>query len=371
MRSYQNHCLAPVTIYLYIAMIQYSTAFSVYRHHPHISRRHATETRISTSYDTRSPSALGYSINSDVESLMDQSIIEQHRSVTLPFQSSIAGPNADLTFDSFWEWHMSFLEKNLSGLRSVDCTSRDSVAYGDTSTSRYFNNFAYSENVLKQARIHNRCFASDDFRKIRMTYYDGGERCQVFNALWYPRHGSNLPVLGVDLLAFGSSKPNTKKRYLAIVDFQPVDAILEGHPRPQYEQDIMAPIRKKYPSLHGKMTERFYDETQFFSHEMLFGRFDDDDTDAVAQTFPAFTEYVKAYAELVEKEQQQHQDYDYLTLKLLEEAAKERQVAYDNYSADRDPAKKMFEGVFGKEWAEEFVHGFLFSLSSPEANVLI
>jgi len=34
---------------------------------------------------------------------------------------------------------------------------------------------------------------------------------------------------------------------------------------------------------------------------------------------------------------------------------------FDTFNARRDPAKAMFAKVFGKEWAEEFVHGFLFS----------
>ena len=38
-------------------------------------------------------------------------------------------------------------------------------------------------------------------------------------------------------------------------------------------------------------------------------------------------------------------------------------AAYDTYSADRDPAVGLFATMFGKEWADEFVHDFLFSLS--------
>lgn len=45
------------------------------------------------------------------------------------------------------------------------------------------------------------------------------------------------------------------------------------------------------------------------------------------------------------------------------EAVYERQRAYDTYSADRDPAVGLFAAMFGEQWAEDFVHGFLFSLS--------
>ena len=41
---------------------------------------------------------------------------------------------------------------------------------------------------------------------------------------------------------------------------------------------------------------------------------------------------------------------------------------FDTFNARRDPAKAMFAKVFGKEWAEEFVHGFLFSDSVREED---
>jgi len=40
-------------------------------------------------------------------------------------------------------------------------------------------------------------------------------------------------------------------------------------------------------------------------------------------------------------------------------------MAYDAYSADRDPATGLFTAMFGGEWANDFVHNFLFSLSQP------
>jgi hypothetical protein len=42
----------------------------------------------------------------------------------------------------------------------------------------------------------------------------------------------------------------------------------------------------------------------------------------------------------------------------------ERHRAYDAYSAERDPATGLFAAMFGNDWAQGFVHGFLFSLSS-------
>ena len=46
------------------------------------------------------------------------------------------------------------------------------------------------------------------------------------------------------------------------------------------------------------MSSKFYDETQFFSQQMLFARFDDEKI-VTDDLFPAFKSYVKAHLDLV------------------------------------------------------------------------
>jgi hypothetical protein len=48
----------------------------------------------------------------------------------------------------------------------------------------------------------------------------------------------------------------------------------------------------------------------------------------------------------------------------------ERHAAYDTYSAERDPATGLFATMFGKEWADDFVFDFLFSLSERKEGGL-
>jgi len=109
----------------------------------------------------------------------------------------------DLLYMEFWKWQMKFMEENLTDLQVMSCDN------GKT-------DFSYNVNEQKKARIVNVCACSKEYRKIRMTYYDAGENTQVFNSVWYPSPEYNLPVLGIDLLAFN------RKKYLAIVDFQPI-----------------------------------------------------------------------------------------------------------------------------------------------------
>jgi len=240
-----------------------------------------------------------------------------------------------LLYMPFWSWQLSFMQSNLSNLHPLSCNTTSDV------------NVSFNENTQKRARIVNHCYASDEYRKIRMTYYDAGDSVQVFNSVWYPDAKYNLPVLGIDLLSFN------RKRYLAIVDFQPLHESEEDHAN-TYEH-IMHPIKEKHDNLKGRMSSKFYDETQFFSKEMLFARFEDGKI-VDQDLFPAFKAYVQTHVDLVQRTPAA------MTASEID-ATFNRQQAYDTYSASRDPAAGLFASMFGKEWAEDFIYDFLFSLS--------
>jgi 15,16-dihydrobiliverdin:ferredoxin oxidoreductase len=247
-----------------------------------------------------------------------------------------------LLYMPFWEWQMNFMNTSLTNLHPIECSTLNNL------------DVSYNENTDKKARIVNHCYASEEYRKIRMTYYDAGDAVQVFNSVWYPDAKYNLPVLGIDLLSFN------RKKYLAIVDFQPLHDEEEDHST-LYEH-ILKPIKNKYDNLKGRMSSKFYDETQFFSKEMLFARFEDGKI-VYDDLFPAFKSYVQTHVDLVKGTSPA------TTLNSVEFVF-ERQRAYDTYSAERDPAAGLFAAMFGKDWAEEFIYDFLFSLSERKEEGL-
>ncbi|KAL3796874.1 hypothetical protein HJC23_008827 [Cyclotella cryptica] len=247
-----------------------------------------------------------------------------------------------LLYMPFWEWQMNFMKSSLTNLHPIDCSTLNEV------------DVSYNENKEKRARIVNHCYASNEYRKIRMTYYDAGDAVQVFNSVWYPDAKYNLPVLGIDLLSFN------RKKYLAIVDFQPLHQEEDGHAT-CYEH-ILKPIKNKYDNLKGRMSSKFYDETQFFSKEMLFARFEDGKI-VYDDLFPAFKSYVETHVDLVKSTPPA------MTRQTVQHVF-ERQRAYDTYSAERDPAAGLFAAMFGKNWAEDFIYDFLFSLSERKEEGL-
>jgi 15,16-dihydrobiliverdin:ferredoxin oxidoreductase len=224
-----------------------------------------------------------------------------------------------LLYMPFWEWQMKHMKENLTNLQPCDSVSK----------------FSYKENTDKKARIVSHCYKSDEYRKIRMTYYDAGDNTQVFNSVWYPDPKYNLPVLGIDLLAFN------RKKYLAIVDFQPLHENEDDHDV-LYEHR-MKPIKEQYDTLKGRMSSKFYDETQFFSQQMLFSRFEDENI-VSRDLFPAFKRYVNLHNKLIREAEADEEQVEFVL---------DRHKAYDTYSAERDPATGLFAAMFGKDWARE------------------
>lgn len=256
----------------------------------------------------------------------------------MPWTDTIGNTEEEnpLLYMHFWEWQMEFMQQTLTNLRPDACSEE----------------YGYMDNQDKKARIVNHCYQSDEYRKIRMTYYDAGDNTQVFNSVWYPDPAYNLPVLGIDLLAFN------RKKYLAIVDFQPLHEVEADHAT-TYEHRLK-PIKEKYDTLQGRMSSKFYDETQFFSQQMLFARFDDENV-VHDELFPAFKQYVKLHTDLIKETDADESERG---------AILEKQRAYDTYSAERDPATGLFAAMFGKEWADDFVFNFLFSLSDRKEGGL-
>eukprot|EP00978_Attheya_sp_CCMP212_P036839 scaffold169925_cov60-Attheya_sp.AAC.1 len=74
---------------------------------------------------------------------------------------------------------------------------------------------------------------------------------------------------------------------------------------------------------------------------------------------PAFQRYVGAHVDMLRQTEPSVPQMDFVL---------DRQQAYDTYSAERDPATGLFASMFGKEWADQFVYNFLFSMSEKSES---
>jgi len=209
--------------------------------------------------------------------------------------------------------------------------------------------YQVSQRGKNPAMIESWCYQCPQFRKIRYTYINAGETAQIFNSVIYPSNNYDLPLLGIDFLAFG------KKKILVVLDFQPLFR------EPEYLEkyiEPMAPIRNKYQDLAQNLPMKFYDANQYFSKYLLFAKTDGETV--VNRLFPAYQEYIQLYWQLLEKAE---------PLTKPEEIEKiiKAQKDYDQYSAERDPASGLFSSYFGHEWSEKFLYQFLFEDAVPSA----
>ncbi|MDY7022212.1 MAG: 15,16-dihydrobiliverdin:ferredoxin oxidoreductase [Cyanobacteriota bacterium] len=209
--------------------------------------------------------------------------------------------------------------------------------------------FQISQRGKNPAMIESWCYECPELRKIRYTYINAGETAQIFNSVIYPSYEYDLPLLGIDFLAFG------KKKILVVLDFQPLFR------EPEYMEkyiEPMAPIRAKYDELAQGLEMKFYDANQYFSPYLLFAKTDAETV--VNSLLPAYKEYIQLYWQLLEKADPKRDRED------IENIIK-AQKDYDQYSAERDPASGLFSSYFGHEWSEKFLHEFLFENSVPVA----
>lgn len=256
------------------------------------------------------------------------------RVAKLPWSQTIADDGCPLSFMPFVMFQLEQQQK-LSGLTDVPFEEK----------------FAFQRCEKPVARIESWQWKSDDFRKIRATYIDAGWKAQVFNSVWYPSPRYDLPVLGIDFLSFG------KKKVLCVMDFQPLSQDSEYLSK---YCERMEDVRNKYDGLSGKMSTKFYDEAQFFSKQLIFAKFDNQEP-IMPQLFPAFCEYVSEYMRMMDNASPDDSEESISRVT-------EWQRQYDQYSAERDPAVGLFSAYWGKDWAERFTHEFLFSDAVPVAG---
>ncbi len=185
------------------------------------------------------------------------------------------------------------------------------------------------------------------FRRWRVTRLDAGQKLQVLNSVAYPEFDNDQPLMGIDLLWFGSSS-----KLVAILDFQPL--IQEEAYFARYFQGLKL-LQSDYPEFNNKEIMRSFDPNKYFSPWILFCR---GGLAEATKSLPlAFSAFLNCYLDL-QKNALQGQSH------ISDSQVKRLQIDYDIYSAERDPAHGLFSSYFGKTWSDHFLNEFLFPGSS-------
>lgn len=187
-------------------------------------------------------------------------------------------------------------------------------------------------------------FKSEKLRQIRAAHVQGGNSLQVLNFVIFPQLNYDLPFFGADLVTLPGG-------HLIALDMQPL--LQTAAYQKKYTEPIL-PLFQRYQQ-HLAWGGEFPEEAkQFFSPAFLWTR--PQETEVVETTvLAAFCDYLQAYLNFVDAaiattDRQQ-----------LDEILQAHQ-RYLNYRAAKDPARGMFTRLYGSEWTEEYIHGFLFDL---------
>ena len=210
---------------------------------------------------------------------------------------------------------------------------------------------AECQSAKNKSTIKSWLWQVPGFRRWRVTRLDAGESLQVLNSVAYPDYNHDHPLMGVDLLWFGA-----RKKLVAVLDFQPLkqdQAYLDRH-----FQGLKS-LNAQFPDLNGEETMRSFDPNQYFSPWLLFCR---GGAEQANQSLPeAFSAFLSCYWDLHDQASQQPS-------MMSSDEVKNLQVAYDIYSAERDPAHGLFTSHFGKSWSDRFLQDFLFPASSQSTS---
>ena len=188
-------------------------------------------------------------------------------------------------------------------------------------------------------------FKSQKLRQIRAAHVEGGNSLQVLNFVIFPDLNYDLPFFGADLVTLPGG-------HLIAIDMQPLFSQSESY-RAKYSEPIMPMFREYQQDLPwgGDFPE---EARQYFSPAFLWTR--PSETEVVkTKVFAAFSDYLDAYINFV-RQAERIKDPQQLA------AILKAQKSYADYRAAKDPARGMLTRLYGAEWTEEYIHGFLFDL---------
>lgn len=192
---------------------------------------------------------------------------------------------------------------------------------------------------------------SSKLRQIRAAHVQGGQSLQVLNFVIFPDVNYDLPFFGADLVTLPGG-------HLIALDMQPLFHDQDYQAR--YSQPIL-PIWESYQTALPWGGDFPEEAKSFFSPAFLWTR--PQKTEVVeTSVFSAFKDYLQAYLAFVA---QAEPVKDSMHLEEILTAHRR----YLSYRAAKDPARGMFTRLYGEEWTEEYIHGFLFNLANIAENL--
>jgi phycoerythrobilin:ferredoxin oxidoreductase len=193
-------------------------------------------------------------------------------------------------------------------------------------------------------------FQTKKLRQIRAAHVQGGDALQVLNFVIFPDLHHDLPVFGGDLVTLPGG-------HLIAIDLQPLAH--DADDQAKYTEPMTATF-KHFQALLPWGGDLPDEAKPFFSPILLWSR-PSQTKEIETNVFDAFKAYLEQYLDLVEQAAPVT-DPDRLA------KIRATHLRYSRYRAVKDPARGMFQRLYGKTWTEAYIHGFLFDLEPKMAS---
>ena len=181
------------------------------------------------------------------------------------------------------------------------------------------------------------------FRRWRITRLEVGTKLQVLNSVAYPDSSNDQPLMGIDLLWFGS-----QNKLVAVLDFQPL--IQDQHYLDKHFKDLKS-LSQKFPEFNNNQLMYSFDPTKYFSPWVLFCR---GGLAELEGSLPkVYQNFLDSYWKLTESNSETPSE-------ISSDQVIKLQYEYNIYSSQKDPAHGLFVRYFGEEWTARYLNEFLF-----------
>jgi len=183
--------------------------------------------------------------------------------------------------------------------------------------------------------IRSFLWTGERIRRARLCQLTVPGKFSAETLVMYPEFEFDVPIFGCEYLTIGG------KKYFAGADFHPLSQNKE------YLDKYIVGYLDDFPN-RTQDSSKFYDFSKFFSNKFWIKKSEEDFySEYVRKT----TDYLLRYKRCLTEAKSASRSFS------LEHAA------YDTHMAENDPAKGILKAYFSKDFAETYIHKFLFDLS--------
>lgn len=164
--------------------------------------------------------------------------------------------------------------------------------------------------------------------KIRLCNFEVKDKFYAESLVIYPDVTYETPIFGTEYLRIGN------KKYFGVIDFHPIT-----------EDDRYLNFMEMFTDRTINKTS-FYELNRFFSKKLWISKRKQDFYNEYQIMVKCF---LHQYRKCLESYTKSNRSF------------KDKHIQYNEYMSTNDPAFGILKSYFGKEFAEEYIHNFLFS----------